>query len=92
MLPRALALHVFRRAVADASADGDLLLAQAHDPRLHWHSRHRMRKEHMLYIDAAGFMNGSPDMVRWANTLGVDAHAVTAKWIQWYGQKGLTER
>lgn len=75
-----LACAVIRMAVADAKADGDYLLAVAHDPRLPWQSRNKLLRDHQAYVDAVSFLLGSADLVVWAHTAGLDAYSVTEKW------------
>jgi len=83
MLMQTLAVAVIKQARCDAEGiDGDYLLCLAHDPRLHWNTRHRLLRDHEEYIDALAFMSGSPDLYVWAYTAGLDAHTILDKWNQ----------
>lgn len=89
---QSLAVAVIRQAVDEASLDGDHVLALAHDPHIHWHSRHKLRRIHQNHVQAVGFLRGSQDLMWWASVLGIEPTHITTRWIYYNGQKGLTER
>jgi hypothetical protein len=88
MFMQTLACAVIRMAVVDAKVDGDYVLALAYDPCLPWQTRYKLLRDHQLYVDAVSFLLGSPDLVTWAHTAGLDAYAVTEKWS--HGQTNPT--